>query len=269
LSFNAPIQADSTQVTASDDTRTAAVASTDSEPATANHDATSGGHGWGYEGRNGPDSWGGLSKDYYLCKQGDTQSPIDLARFEGIPAAEIEFDYRLSPLQIVNNGHTIQVNYAPGSGIAVNGERYELLQFHFHTPSEHAVQGDRSAMEMLLVHKSAEGKLAVIGILMNLGDENIALNEVWSQIPRNPGREQTVDRVLINARDFLPRDTRYYRYMGSLTTPPCSEGVNWYVLASPVTASMQQVEQFSRVIGENARPLQAVKNRLILGPILN
>jgi carbonic anhydrase len=263
------VQAGSSQVSKAEESHSAAPAAKHEEPAAAGHGASSGGHGWGYQGKTGPEFWGDLNKDYHLCKLGGTQSPVDLTGAEGAMPSQIEFDYHLTPLTIVNNGHTVQVNYAPGSGIIVNGKRYELLQFHFHAPSEHAIEGGRSAMEMHLVHKNAEGALAVIGIMMNLGEENLALSEFWSQLPRRSGPEQTIPGVLINARDFLPRDAGYYRYMGSLTTPPCSEGVNWYVMTTPVTVSNKQAEAFSSIVGENARPLQAVKNRLILGPIVN
>ena len=261
--------AGSNQLSAVEDSHGATAPAAQEEPAAASHGTSNAAHGWGYQGNSGPQFWGDLQRDYHLCKAGNTQSPIDLTGAEGGVPAQIEFDYHLTPLSIVNNGHTIQVNYAPGSGITINGKRYELLQFHFHTPSEHAIEGGRSAMEMHLVHKNTAGQLAVIGIMMNLGEENMALSEIWPQLPRRAGDEQKIKGVLVNARDFLPRNATYFRYMGSLTTPPCSEGVNWYVMNTPVTVSVAQVESFARIIGENARPLQAINNRLILGPIVD
>lgn len=233
---------------------------------TAQTAAKGGAASWGYEGRGGPEHWGSLSRDYHVCAAGVSQSPIDLSHFDGASATPIAFDYRLTPVEVVNNGHTIQVNYAPGSGIEVGGARFELLQFHFHAPSEHSIDGRQAPMEAHLVHKSADGRLAVIGVMMEVGAENLALGEFWGLMPRAAGQQQKNPKVLINARDLLPPDARYYRYMGSLTTPPCSEGVHWYVMATPVPAAAAQIEQFRSVIGANARPVQPVNNRLVLAP---
>ncbi len=230
---------------------------------------SSGGHGgaqWAYEGKEGPENWGQLSKDFRSCESGRMQSPIDIADGFTATGDPIEFDYYLTPLSIIHNGHTIQVNYKPGSGITVGGRRYELLQFHFHTPSEHAVGHARAAMEVHFVHKNATGQLAVVGALMQAGGENVALREIWASMPKKAGPAKVSKQVLVNGRDLLPRDRSYYRYMGSLTTPPCSEGVNWFFLTQPITVSMEQVEQFAKAVGENARPLQALNNRLLLSP---
>ncbi len=228
------------------------------------------GHGatWSYSGKAGPSNWGKLSKDYHACLQGASQSPIDIGGtgFDGASVEPIQFDYSLSPVEFINNGHTVQVNYAPGSSMTVAGKRYELLQFHFHTPSEHAVNRQRGAAEAHLVHKSADGELAVVGVMMQEGAENLALSEFWGLMPRKAGETKRDKRTLINARDLLPHNTNYYRYMGSLTTPPCSEGVNWYVMSEPVTIGAGQLQQFAEVIGDNARPLQAVNRRLVLAP---
>lgn len=238
-----------------------------SEPA-ASKDAHNTGSHWSYSGKSGPENWGRLSKDYELCLQGVGQSPIDIggSGFDGATVAPIDFDYRLSPVEVANNGHTIQVGYAPGSGITVRGKRFELLQFHFHSPSEHAVGGRSAPMEVHLVHKSADGELAVVGVMMQEGDENMALSEFWNLMPYQAGESKRDKRVLINARDLLPRDTGYYRYMGSLTTPPCSEGVHWHVMAEPVSVSAEQIQQFAKLIGDNARPVQPVNRRLVLAP---
>ncbi len=231
------------------------------------------GHGgvhWSYSGKEGPDNWGRLSKDYHMCRQGAEQSPIDIggtAGFDGATVTPIDFDYHLNPVEILNNGHTIQVNYAPGSGITVRGKRFELLQFHFHTPSEHAVGGQRAPMEAHLVHKSADGELAVVGVMMQEGAENMALSEFWGLMPHKAGETKRGKSTLINARDLLPHDAGFYRYMGSLTTPPCSEGVNWYVMAEPVSVSAAQLQQFETMIGANARPVQPAGKRLVLAPL--
>ncbi|MCH8925434.1 MAG: carbonic anhydrase family protein [Proteobacteria bacterium] len=228
-----------------------------------------GGHGirWGYEGKTGPSRWAKLSKDYRLCGIGETQSPIDISALTGTSVEPIAFDYNLTPLEIVHNGHTVQVNYQPGSGITVGGKRYELLQFHFHSPSEHSVAGRQAAMEVHFVHQSADGELAVVGALIEVGEENMALREPWAIMPKKAGKPRLEKRVLINARDLLPRGTGYYRYMGSLTTPPCSEGVNWYLLTQPISASMEQVKKFAAAVDANNRPTQALNNRLVLAPM--
>ncbi len=225
---------------------------------------------WGYAGKKGPANWGRLSGEFQACLAGVGQSPVNIGGsggFDGASVAEISFNYTLSPVEFTNNGHTVQVNYAPGSSMTVAGKRYELLQFHFHTPSEHAVKGQRAAAEAHLVHKSADGELAVVGILMEEGADNLALSEFWGFMPRKAGETKRDKKVLINARDLLPSDTGYYRYMGSLTTPPCSEGVNWYVMAEPVSIGARQVQQFEVTIGANARPLQPVNKRLVLAPL--
>ena len=227
------------------------------------------GHGgatWSYEGSRGPANWGRLSLAFRLCGLGKMQSPLDIA--DAVPARgdPIAFDYGPAPLNIVNNGHTVQVNYPPGSGIAVSGRRYELLQFHFHAPSEHSIAGRLAAMEMHLVHRNDAGQLAVVGVLLEIGSENSALREIWEHMPEEKSPERTIDGVLIDAGDLLPADTSYYRYMGSLTTPPCSEGVSWFVLAEPVAMSRAQLDKLTRTVGANNRPLQARNHRLLLAP---
>ena len=221
---------------------------------------------WTYSGEGGPEVWGDLSGEFRTCKKGQLQSPIDLSGGVGAAGTPIEFDYHLSPLEILNNGHTVQVNYAPGSGIMVEGKRFELLQFHFHSPSEHFVDGKQASMELHLVHKSAEGELAVVAVLFDNGSENLALREIWQEMPRHVSEPNPHAGVLINARDLLPEGAQYYRYMGSLTTPPCTEGVNWFVMADPVPASIGQVLEFSGAVGPNARPVQLSNHRLVLTP---
>ena len=222
---------------------------------------------WSYEGKAGPEHWGELSSDYHMCKDGQAQSPIDIDAADGTATAPITFDYHLTPMKVLHNGHTVQVNYAPGSSITVKGKRYELLQFHFHTPSEHAVGGEHVLMEVHFVHRSADGQLAVVAAMMNAGEENLALREIWHGMPQRRAAERESANITINARDLLPRDRTYYRYIGSLTTPPCSEGVNWLILQEPITVSTEQAERFAKAVqGNNARPLQAVNNRLLLAP---
>jgi len=244
-----------------------ATAATQEDENTAAH-GTGSAH-WTYGGNSGPESWGRMSRDFRLCEAGTMQSPIniDASDSPGASIHPIKFDYHPVPLSIVHNGHTVQVNYAPGSTITVGGKTYELLQFHFHTPSEHAVKGHRVPMEVHFVHKNERGELAVVGVLLESGEENIVLREIWNHMPKGQSAEKAYDDVVINARDLLPGDQGYFRYMGSLTTPPCSEGVNWYVMETPISVGIDQIAQFDHAVGKNARPLQALNNRMVLEPI--
>lgn len=234
-------------------------------PAASGH---GGGHagGWAYSGETGPDHRGKIEEDYEACGTGRMQSPVDLQGMAVNGQPKIVFDYKLTVPEVVNNGHTFQITYAPGSAVFVNGERFELLQFHFHSPSEHARDGQRYPMETHLVHKNAEGKLAVIGVFMERGNENLALMEIWDHMPAEAGPVAAVERVALNVRDLLPSGTQFHRYMGSLTTPPCSEGENWFVGDTTVTVSEAQIDKFLQTVGESARPLQALNNRLLAGP---
>ncbi len=237
------------------------------EFATAAPAGAHGGASWGYQGANGPDAWAQISFDYAACGAGVTQSPIDIAASDGASVHAIDFDYNITPLTIVNNGHTVQVNYAAGSSVEIAGKHYDLLQFHFHTPSEHAIDGGRAAMEAHFVHKADDGELAVIGVMIENGDSNLALEEIWQHMPMQASADIPVPQVLLNARDLLPKGDGYFRYMGSLTTPPCTEGVNWYVMQQPISVGTEQLAKFASAVGSNARPLQAQHNRLVLSPI--
>lgn len=235
------------------------------EPASANKAEAEDIH-WSYRGAEGPEYWGELTEEFSTCSSGSQQSPIDLATTVDADLEELAFDYQPVPLSIVNNGHTIQVNYAPGSSLVLDGQTYDLLQFHFHDPSEHAVDGSPYPMEAHLVHQNAEtGELAVVGILLEIGDENSVLQPIWDNMPEEAGPPVEIANTEINVAELLPADTNsYYRYFGSLTTPPCSETVNWLVLKEPVTVSFQQVEHFAATVGENARPVQTVGRRFVL-----
>lgn len=219
---------------------------------------------WGYSGKQGPAFWGSLSAANRRCSHGRAQSPMNLSGGERAQLGAIKMRYRLTPLNIVHNGHTVQVNYGSGSSIEIAGKRFHLAQFHFHTRSEHTVDGRSFPMEIHLVHKSDAGELAVIGLLVQQGDENLALREIWNHLPALPGPAKSAKRVLINARDLLPSRLGYFRYMGSLTTPPCSEGVNWFVMVEPIEASAAQIRTISQIMGKNARPVQPRNSRLLL-----
>lgn len=222
---------------------------------------------WDYKGSENPREWGKLNPEFVTCEVGHRQSPIDINSFkEKIFSktldANIEFDYQSAPLEVVNNGHTIQVNYPQGSSVKINKQKYDLLQFHFHTPSEHTFEGEAYPMEAHLVHKNLSGQYAVIGLLIKTGQNNQLMKTVWSQIPKT-GEVKTVRNISIDISSFLPSDRAYYSYQGSLTTPPCSEGVDWYVMKEPIEASIQQIEQFRAIYELNARPVQPLYNRVI------
>lgn len=220
---------------------------------------------WGYTGDVGPDRWAELSPENKLCAIGTRQSPIDIR--EGLPVElePIAFDYRASSFSVLDNGHTIQVNVAPGSGLTVMGRRYELLQFHFHRPSEERINGKQFEMVAHLVHRDAQGRLAVVAVLLDRARDDKPqplIQTVWANLPLEKG-EALPAQVQIDLNQLLPTDRGYYTYMGSLTTPPCSEGVLWMVMRQPVALSAQQLGIFARLYPMNARPLQAGSGRVI------
>lgn len=216
-----------------------------------------------YDGVEGPENWGGLSIDYGDCRYGKNQSPIDISTTNSISAGfdEIQFNYSASALNILNNGHAIQANYDKGSSISVNGKTYNLLQLHFHTPSEHLIDGEASPIEMHLVHKSEEGDLAVVGILFSEGAENPALQNIVAAIPAEESEVETIADVTVDANSLLPSERLEYRYSGSLTTPPCWEGVKWFVLQNSLELSTAQLNSFQQAIGNNSRPVQSLNAR--------
>ncbi|HXI10738.1 MAG TPA: carbonic anhydrase family protein [Thermodesulfobacteriota bacterium] len=219
-------------------------------------------HHWGYEGEAGPANWGHISEEYATCAKGKSQSPIDISGAQDEKLADIAFNYKPSKINIVNNGHTVQVNYDEGSSIKVNGSEYKLLQFHFHDPSEHTVGGKSFGMELHLVHKNDKGELAVVGVLIEKGKENPAFKTVWANIPKKAGEHKELKET-VNASDLLPASKAYFTYSGSLTTPPCSEGVTWLVLKTPVQLSEAQINAFMGVHKGNNRPVQPLNSRKI------
>ena len=223
-----------------------------------------GGHGvdWSYAGQTGPQAWAKLHPDFATCASGKRQSPIDIRDGLALDLDAIRFDYRPGAFSVVDNGHTVQVNVAPGSSIEILGRRYQLQQFHFHRPSEERIGGRRYEMSAHFVHKDAEGRLAVVAVMLERGADHPLLQAVWSNLPLEQGEEQLAPRPLDPAQ-LLPADRRYYSYMGSLTTPPCSEGVLWLVMQQPVPVSAQQIDIFARLYPMNARPLQQAAGRLI------
>ena len=197
-------------------------------------------HHWTYSGKNGPTHWGGT------CETGKVQSPIAVdsaaAKSEKLPPLAI--DYRPSTLHIIDNGHTIQVNVDNGSTLSVGGVRFPLIQFHFHKPSEETIDGRRYAMVAHFVHRDAEGNLAVIAVPLKAGASNPLIETIWRYIPKEKEREQSFHAVSISPAQLLPANRAYFTYVGSLTTPPCTEGVRWFVLKSPGTVSLNEITRF-------------------------
>jgi carbonic anhydrase len=213
---------------------------------------------WGYEGDNGPEHWG---DNFPVCGKGKKQSPLNIVGPFEKSKETLTVDYKEGPLKIVNNGHTIQVNVEPGSTLTIGKESFDLLQFHFHRPSEEQVDGKNAAMVAHFVHKSKEGKLAVIGVMLNEGKDSAAIKTLWANLPPKEMEEYLPAKVTFNPGSMLPKELAFYNYEGSLTTPPCTEGVQFYILKSPMELSKQQVAKFPFKL--NARPVQSLNGRKI------
>ncbi|HTN51085.1 MAG TPA: carbonic anhydrase family protein [Anaeromyxobacter sp.] len=216
-----------------------------------------------YEGEHGPAHWASLDPAYGTCKLGKHQSPIDIRGAKAAALPAITFSYQPSPMKVIDNGHTVQVPYAPGSFITVGDQRYELQQLHFHHPAEEKVNGKGYPLVAHLVHKSAEGKLAVVAVLFADGKANPFLEGVWKHLPAEEGKEEAPAGVTVDASSLLPASHGYYTFAGSLTTPPCTEGVTWFVLKTSVPISKDQVAAFAKKYPHNARPVQPLNGRLV------
>ena len=218
---------------------------------------------WSYTGHEGPEYWGSLKPAYSVCASGKNQSPINLTGFIEADLTPIEFNYLAGGHEVVNNGHTIQVNFKAGSSISLNGHEYDLKQFHFHAPSENLIEGKSYPMEAHLVHADKQGKLAVVALMIEQGSENKELKEAWRKMPNTISASAL--NTLINAASIVPGNQAYYRFNGSLTTPPCSEGVTWLVMKQAIMVSKEQIDKFSHVVHHpNNRPVQAINARTVL-----
>jgi len=227
---------------------------------------------WNYSEEEGPTHWAVLTPVYALCGSGKTQSPINLLPDANKGASDWKVEYTTTSLQIghnenvkelINNGHTIQVTTQEGSSIVYAGKRYELKQVHFHTPSEHTINGKHTPMEIHLVHQSKDDSLAVIGVLVNEGRHNSNFDELIKYLPNAPGEKKTHDSVKINISIHVPKELYAYHYIGSLTTPPCTEHVQWIVLKNPISMDKDQINAFSSRIGINNRPTQSLNGRTL------
>jgi carbonic anhydrase len=219
---------------------------------------------WSYDGADGPEKWGTLHADFAACATGRSQSPINLTRFVDAKLKPIEFHYIPGGSEILNNGHTIQVNYAPGSWITVDGIRFELKQFHFHAPSENTIEGHSYPLEGHFVHADAKGNLAVVAVMYWVESPLRELDKAWKHMPQHAGEKKPLP-ALVSAEALLPKNRGYYRFSGSLTTPPCTEGVRWLVLNTYKEIAKEQVEAFTHVMHHpNNRPVQPVNARVVL-----
>jgi carbonic anhydrase len=221
-------------------------------------------HHWGYEGEVGPLHWGDLEEKYFMCKEGKNQSPVDITGARAVEKKHIGFSYYVGGDDVIYNGHAVQVNYRPGSSVTIDGHKFELKQYHFHTPSENTIDGKHFPMEAHFVHADKNGNLAVLALMFKEGAPNPELDKILEVLSRKKGE----DKKMIhpgNASALMPMDVDYYRYNGSLTTPPCSEGVVWIVFKKPVTASPAQIMAIHNEIGHNNnRPVQPINARVIL-----
>ena len=213
---------------------------------------------WDYEGAMGPENWG---KEFPTCGKGKSQAPLNIKG----PFEKVRFsvapDYKQGQLKIVNNGHTIQVNVPTGSKIRIDGKPYDLLQFHFHRPSEEQIDGKPSAMVIHFVHKSPDGELAVLGVMLREGNENPGIKTLWTHAPKSEGPEVVPDGVMFNPANLLPKEMDFFHYDGSLTTPPCTEKVKFFILKTQVNIAKEQVAEFPFKL--NARPVQPANGRPI------
>ncbi len=221
---------------------------------------------WSYAGESGPSKWSALRPAYSTCSIGERQSPIDVQTDDALKTTtlkDIFVSYGDADLEIINNGHTIQVNSDGTSKALLGGKEYTLLQFHFHSLSEHTIDGKYSPMEVHLVHQSEDGELAVIGVMIEEGKHNNFMQKIFKFMPKNADGK-TTNAHKVNANDILPKGRSYYHYMGSLTTPPCTQIVQWYVLKDPISISSEQLAMFNSLYKGNYRPVQEIHGRKII-----
>ena len=220
---------------------------------------------WAYDGSMGPEKWGKLSEEFATCAIGKQQSPIDIPSDKAVQKElpPLQFDYQPITLGVQNNGHTIYVAADKGGKLTLDKQSYSLAQFHFHTPSEEAIDGKRADMVAHFVHKNDKDELLVVALFLNQGAANAELDKIWQVLPKKEGELQQHAEISIDMTKLLPESKQYYSFTGSLTTPPCTESVKWVVLKSPVTLSTEQLKTFQTLYPHNARPLQPVGEREI------
>jgi carbonic anhydrase len=223
---------------------------------------------WTYEGARGAEHWSELDPDYAPCNAGKEQSPIDIRDTEKTDLPTLRFESKSGPLKyLINNGHTIRVNYHDASGggnsLIVADKRYQLTQFHFHRPSEEYIHGKPYDMVAHLMYQGSDGKVAGVAVLLKAGSANATIQQLWDHMPKIEGKEEEIAGVEVNPGGLLPHDTSYFTYMGSLTAPPCSEGVTWFVLKTPVEISAEEINAFAKLYPHDVRPLQPLNGRVV------
>ncbi|MEJ2533388.1 MAG: carbonic anhydrase family protein [Halioglobus sp.] len=222
---------------------------------------------WTYSGETGPANWGALSEEFAACRVGKNQSPIDIRTDQllEVRLPPINLDYQGETTSIINNGHTLQVNVSGSNTLTAEGEKFELSQFHFHSPSEHQIDGEAFPLEAHFVHKNSNGDIAVVGLLFQLGEKNEDLEILGVAAPGQVGETAPITHSLAQKLTMPIRHIkRYYRYSGSLTTPPCSEGLRWYVIPVAATISSEQIDNYIALIGKDARGPQPINARIVL-----
>jgi carbonic anhydrase len=217
---------------------------------------------WSYEGENGPANWGKINPAWAKCGTGNRQSPIDIRDGMKVELEQITFDYHPSSFNVTDNGHTVQVMVGSGNFITVNNRMYELIQFHFHRPSEERINGKGYEMVVHLVHKDGEGRIAMLALLLERGKPQPVIQTVWNNLPLEK-LETLAPSTVLDPLDLIPARRDYFTFMGSMTTPPCQEGVLWLVMKEPVQASPAQMALFSRLYPLNARPIQPSSGRIV------
>jgi carbonic anhydrase len=220
---------------------------------------------WSYDGTKGPEHWGDLDPEYAPCKDGKEQSPIDIRSAEKANLPGLRFEYKSGPLNIINNGYTaVRVDYVhSGDFLVVGDKRYELTQFHFHHPSEEYLHGKQYEMVLHLMHKSGDGKVAGVAVLLKAGSANPTIRQLWEYMPKTESKSQEIAGVEVNPANLMPHDTGYYTYMGSQTAPPCTEAVTWFVLKSPVDISPEEINAFAKLYPHDVRPPQPLNGRIV------
>jgi carbonic anhydrase len=221
-------------------------------------------HHWAYEGKEGPAEWGKIDTSFAACSMGHAQSPIDIKGATAADLPPLKFDYKAVPLNIIDNGHTVQITYPAGSKLTVGDKTYALQQIHFHHPSEEHINSQGTDMVAHFVHSDADGHLAVVAVLLRQGAENSQLATVWKNIPKEKEKAVTVPGAQVDVTNLLPSDRGYYTFAGSLTTPPCSEGVTWFVLKQQTSISANEIATFAKLYPKNARPIQPLNSRKLL-----
>lgn len=224
------------------------------------------GHGekishWGYVGEEGPDHWANLGGENQVCATGQRQSPIDLSGTEKRQFTKVTFDYSPSLATIQNNGHTVVVTPSNSGGVVVDGVRYHLKQFHYHTPSEHAINGRRTVLETHFVHQNDKKEFLVIGVLSEVGVADPVLASIMTYMPTDAGKAMPMADIMVNPKDMMPAAKDFYVYAGSLTTPPCSESVTWVVFSTTLNVAPEQADTIAQIMGPNSRPLQPKNDR--------